>query len=254
MSLIVSILSGQYFYIPDNDINALYFTDKHEINLSLTAPLYRQQNIQFGYSPFKYISVSGAYFHHKQTKRNHPRSTAKTEGQSFTGALGWYRYIHKLKKHNFFLTKGIKGVLIHAQLGYSNGSIDNIQEDLTFVKLKHQIFFLRTGISIDFGFLELSFSNRYLQLDFQAGDVGGNINDIFWIDHLYEDVEKDNPHPLKESTYRICFKTRVFELYGNYNNIREKYNPRLRSAYYEKGNFNLGLNINIDQFYRSIAK
>ncbi len=249
--LYAASLPAQYFYIPDNDTNVVQVEDQGDLNLSLSYPLKRRVNIQAAFSPLKYLSFSAAYYRHRLNEVNDLSHSFNTSGESFTGSIGVYRFIHKKEEHNFFLTKHMKGILVYAKIGYSKGNISNKQDQLNQVDLNYQNIFFRSGFSLDYGKFGINFSTRFLALDFQQGDITGNPNDLAWLlSRFNRDVEERDPRNLKETMIRINFKAKRFELYVDYNTIRDKKDRTFRQVLFIKETYNLGILIKIHEFFK----
>lgn len=242
-------LTAQYFYIPDGDISVVNPTSQGDLQLSLAIPFQNRNNVQVAFSPFNSLSISAAYFRHKQTKGRDLARPSITKGSSLTAAIGLYRYINVLDKHRFFLTKGMKGLLLNANLGYSLANSNNLLNGRYQVDLSHQNIFFRSGITLDYGFMEFNWSTRFLTLDFQKAVLIGNFNDINWFrTRIRDDVENRDPRSLKETVLKISYKRRIFELFGMYNTIRNKNSRSLRFAYFEKQYYTLGILFKLHQF------
>lgn len=241
---IPNLTSGQYFYIPDNDTNLMQLKDQNDFLLSLAFPRSQRLNVQLAYSPLKYISLSSAFYKHAHTTNNN----IKTEGTSYTGSIGLYRFIHKLDKHNFFLTKNMSGVLLYANTGLTIGTNKINIVDIFFSNLKHKNIFFRSGISVDYRFVSLGFSTRYLNLDYQNVNFIGNPFEVPWfIDRLEKDVVEQDPRRLKETMFRIKFLNERFDLYADVNTIRGRKERALSSTYYIFKTYNFGIIVKLDQ-------
>lgn len=234
--------SAQYFYIPDKDTHSVRPDKKGDLQWSIAYPFNKRYNFQLAYSPIPHLSISTAYFNHQQKGRTAFSFPSITNGNTYSTAIGFYTKINVLEKHRFLLTKKLLGLRIHAKLGYNLGAIKNSFNEIYTSELKYQSIFFRSGFTLDYDILSLSFSTRFLTLDYTNGEVTGNFSGLDWfLFRLNEDVTLADPRRLKETTIRISFKRKYYELFGDYTTIRNKERRNLASAYFEKEYVSLGV-------------
>ena len=84
-------LIGQYIYIDDSGTINMTLSDRNDFKiLMLTSNI--ENNIQVGYSPFRYISIKTGYFHHSREFETTDRKTIATSGKVYSASIGMYYF------------------------------------------------------------------------------------------------------------------------------------------------------------------
>ena len=256
LSLFLSSLFGQYFYIPDNDVSALQYLNRGDLKLSYTYPFNDRTNIQLGYSPLKHISISAGYFKYQDERTWNTTSDfiIKTNGHNYTGAIGFYKYLTKrFFVKEFILFRNISGVILQSHFGYNKGAIFNRFPDDSVINLDYQSFFARGSIHVKYRYFTFGYSFKFFNLDYVGGEVGGKLRDLEWFSGVVgREIENRNPRRLREKMFQIKFNYKFLEIFGAYNVINKDHNFDHLPRYFGRKNYTLGMILEIDDLIKTI--
>ncbi len=215
-------LDAQRYYFP-NEGDMLMLADKGDIKLSSVFPGEGLYTTQIGYSPVKYLSVSGTFLSSRFDSGidSNPFGFSQTsyKGHNFTGSVGGY-YMIKMKNTaptKLFISRNVtleQGFLFDLYAGYSFGEVHNTysKDPNIYSRFKTGRTHIQAGVHWTFRLGTISYTFRYINLDFKKGKVEGELNEPQLFD-IFDGIQANDPFNFTESSFRYQIGIRQVRIY-----------------------------------------
>ena len=252
---------AQYFYINDVGTSSLNLTNAKDIKLSSSLFIGNNNFVNMGYSPIKHIGVYAGYYSNKQEQEFSviPKHAIIGKGKGFNTAIGFY-YFKNMFEGSFYEEKErAKGVLFYSKIGYSQSNIRNefsLRGDFMIATFEYEKLYFELGVQVITKKAKIDFNFKNTYIKYLNGEFNGNIYGEFngYYNLINENFAENNL--FKESELNI-----QGEIGGGYISLitgipiffpKKDSEPSI--TYKLNRPLYIGINIDIDDFYKEIKK
>lgn len=229
---------AQLFHFLDYDVNTLSFQQAKDFKLS-TSLLWRKANLQLGYSPFKYMSIVGAFALRNDVARKRFGISYTSSGYSYNLGVGLYKH------RSFIDKKNLTGLLIDGHLGIGQGQIET-RDDIYYAELWYNKYFLRGGIGIELHKVRFYYSLSAIALEYTKGrTLNPALNRADLAENFSRNVSLNDTWFFVERTWRMYCKIYAHEFFIGVTFLRNK--GRIKESFLEKSSFNMGVQIDLNK-------
>ena len=251
---------GQNYYVP-NDANLVALNQRNDFHFSGTINPFSDskkiQNLQLGYSPLNHIGISSSYFNSNHLNEIQSISY-QTKSEIYDIALGGYIFhpmVVSTDSEKEIKGKGQnilsrQGVVFDLYVGHAQGDIRNFYGGLGSNHFRIQKDYIQFGAHARFKFIEIHLATRIGRLSFSEGIVQGRQNHS--ILNALEIFDIDNDFTIIEHTFRVHAGIKYGQIIISVSRVNSS------NQLYRLGVINnassIGVNINIDEFFRNGKK
>ena len=247
--LIILTTSCSHKYYAPNDGEFLVLTKRNDLHLSQSFSAGRlvSTSTQLGYSPIKYLGLSGSFFQMKgKLKRVYDNPLKrKGDGKIWNTAIGaYYPFIFDSKiplgqSHQ-------SGILVDIYFGYGKGEVNNYYEVGGSSHFKFDKKYTQLGIYFISGRINIGYQLRIGRLNYSEGKIYGQANRL--AQEGFNRLRQQNDFKLIENSLQFSYGTKHFRVYIASTGITN--NKNLNKLGVKKTNTTIGFILELDEFFR----
>jgi hypothetical protein len=250
---------ANYYYSP-NDGDLVMLKEQHDGHISAASNLggsdnKKVLNIQAGYSPIKHLAFAGSYFN----LSDGDKTRRYGNGYILNGSIGGYYFfpipdgnrngIIQFNNPNLNMEKGI---LIDLYAGSGEGKVRNFYEEGGRSQFKFRKDYIQFGIHWIRRNWGISYNARRGRLNYSEGTIYNrlkiNRSDL----DKFDELTVNNSFDLTEHSFRLHIGIKHCRYFLTITSVNET--TELSNLGVENSNFNVGLILEIDAFFRNKIK
>ena len=253
-------------------MNNVTISNQENVIVSGTIPLAQEVNIQAGFSPFKFVSLSGSFFNQNTLDKNVDpsiRSRIEYKNTSISGSIGGYYFYkfgrkkHKSKKRksrSVQLKEFIRnpaGLIFDLKAGISNNSITNLKKGIRInrstLQLKYLSKYIQLGIFYSHRFGQIGMTNKFINTDYNKIKIDGSGFRPPSIYRIVEEVDIKANNYIYEMNISNQLGTRQVKFIMGLT-INNSMFERKRNRYIEEIYYYSGISFDINGLRKIISK
>lgn len=250
---IISITSCSHKYYAPNDGEFLVLTKRNDLHLSQSVSTgnLTSTSTQLGFSPIKYLGLSGSFFKMKGSRNNGANNTLKRKGDGtiWNSAIGgYYPFIFK-KQFDGKRSLGEShqsGILADIYFGYGKGEVNNYYEVGGSSHFKFDKKYVQLGVHLISDGINTGYLVRIGRLNYYEGKILGQATGLTM--ESFNILNEQNDFRLIEHSFQFSYGVKQFRVFLVSTGVM--FNENLNQLNIKKTNTTIGVILEIDEFFR----
>lgn len=246
---------ANYYYSP-NDGDQVMLRKKHDVHVAANYNFgpkneIRTANIQAGYSPINHLAVAGSYFKTSDGKSDDRHGN----GYILNGAIGSYYFLpfetsfsSKYKKTSQMKYNMENGLLFDCYLGSGKGKVNNFYKEGGWSIFQFRKNYFQIGLHLIKNYWGFSYNVRKGRLLYDQGQVFNQLKIGEEDLQKFRDLQLNNSFNLTEQSFVIHAGIKHIRYFISITSLT--HGAKLQQLGAKNKNYNIGLLIEIDEFFR----